>query len=143
MIAGKDLDPCPLHAAGTVINVHDNDKATCLGWTIGDETIIAGFDSGLLVKYDAQTGKEVARSKTHSDRVNRLQFNKDKTMLITASRDCNSKLVDPHTLEVVKTYKTDRPVNGASIAPCHPHILLGGGQDGEKTRQTPLIICVI
>lgn len=33
------------------------DKATCLGWTIGDEFIIAGFDSGNIVKYDAATGK--------------------------------------------------------------------------------------
>jgi hypothetical protein len=39
-----------------IIEVDDNDKATCLGWTIGDEFIIAGFDSGNIVKYDAATG---------------------------------------------------------------------------------------
>ena len=107
------------------------DKATCLGWTIADQYIIAGFDSGNVVKFDVSTGKEVQRIKCHSDRVNRVNFNREKSMLITASRDCSSKLIDPLTLEVVKSYKTERPVNGAAISPIHPHILLGGGQDGN------------
>ncbi len=114
----------------------DNDKATCLGWTIADQHIIAGFDSGLIVKYDAATGSEVLRKKVHTDRVNRLNFNRDKSMIITASKDCYSRLLDPNTLEVVKTFRTDRPVNGAVISPTHPHILLGGGQDAQNVTTT-------
>ena len=40
----------------TEIQVDEGDKATCLGWTYGNEYLIAGFDSGLLIKYDASTG---------------------------------------------------------------------------------------
>ena len=54
-LSNKD-DPAGLLTANLIIEVDDNDKATCLGWTIGDEFIIAGFDSGNIVKYDAATG---------------------------------------------------------------------------------------
>jgi len=129
-------DPGLLHSPLLKIPVDDNNKATCLGWTIGDEYIIAGFDSGLVVKYDVNTGQEVLRRAIHTERVNRLNFNREKSMIITASKDCNAKLLDPVTLEVVKTYKTDRPVNGAVISPTHPHILLGGGQDAQNVTTT-------
>ena len=134
---GQDeKDPAPLHMAKTQINVDDNDKATCLGWTIANKYIIAGFDSGTFVKYDATTGKEVQRCKPHDDRINRISFNRDKSLMITASKDCTSHLMDPNSFEIIKTYKTDRPVNGAVISPTHPHILLGGGQDAQTVTTT-------
>lgn len=129
-------DPAPLHQALTKIEVDDNDKGTCLGWTIADQYIIAGFDSGYIVKYDVEMGKEIARIKAHTERVNRLNFNRDKSMFITASKDCSSNLIDPHNLTIVKTYKTERPVNGAVISPTHPHVLLGGGQDAQSVTTT-------
>lgn len=132
----KKDDPAPLHTPNEVISVDDNDKATCIGWTIADQHIMAGFDSGLIVKYDAETGKEVQRKKLHTDRVNRLNFNRDKSMMITASKDCSALLIDPANLEVVRLYRTERPVNGAVISPTHPHILLGGGQDAQTVTTT-------
>ena len=134
--ASKDKDPAPLHLPMFVIDVDDNDKCTCLGWTVGDTEIIAGFDSGNVVKYDAQTGKEIMRRKVHTERIHRLNFNRDKTMFITASKDCNAKVLDPETLEDVRVYKTDRPVNGAVFSPTHPHVLIGGGQDAQSVTVT-------
>jgi translation initiation factor 3 subunit I len=129
-------DPAPLHLPKFVIDVDDNDKATCLGWTMADQYIVAGFDSGHIIKYDANTGKELIRRKVHTDRVNRLNFNRDKSMIITASRDCNAKMLDPETLDEVRVYRTDRPVNGAVFSPTHPHILIGGGQDAQSVTVT-------
>lgn len=125
-----------MHSPLLEISVPDLDKATCLGWTLLNEHIIAGFDSGLIIKYDARTGEEVLRSSVHSDRVNRINFSKDKSFFITASKDTTAKLVDPDTLEVLKVYKTDRPVNGAVISPIHYHVLLGGGQDAMSVTVT-------
>lgn len=132
----KEKDPAPLHLPRLEIEVDDNDKATCLAWTVADEFILAGFDSGHVIKYDAQTGKEILRRRVHTDRVNRLNFNRDKTILITASRDCYAKMLDPVTLEEIKVYRTDRPVNGACLSPTHPHVLLGGGQDAQSVTVT-------
>lgn len=140
LVAGKSIskreDPAPLQAPTRVIYVDDNDKATSLAWTIGDREIIAGFDSGNIVKYDVETGKEICRNKIHTDRVNRVNFNRDKSMLISASKDCNACLIDPNTLDVIRTFKTDRPVNGAVISSTHPHVLLGGGQDAQSVTTT-------
>lgn len=76
------------------------------------------------------------KKKLHAERVNRLSFSRDKAMFITASKDCSSKLLDPNNLEVIKTYQTDRPVNGVCISPTHPHVLLGGGQDAQQVTTT-------
>lgn len=129
-------DPAPQHQRMFGIQVADNDKAVCLGWTIADQHILAGFDSGYVVKYDVETGKEIMKKKLHAERVNRLSFSRDKAMFITASKDCSSKLLDPNNLEVIKTYQTDRPVNGVCISPTHPHVLLGGGQDAQQVTTT-------
>jgi translation initiation factor 3 subunit I len=132
-------DPAPLHVPrpNSEIFVDDNDKAVCIGWTLSDTHIIAGMDSGTIVKYDVETSQEVARNtKAHTDRVNRLTFNRDKTLFVTASKDCYAKLIDPNNLEVIKEYKTDRPVNGACISPTHPHVLVGGGQDAHSVTTT-------
>lgn len=133
---GRSDDAAPFHRRHLGIPVADNDKAICLGWTIADQHILAGFDSGHVVKYDVETGKEVLKRKIHTDRVNRLNFSRDKAMFITASKDCSAKLLDPNNLEVVKVYQTDRPVNGVAISPTHPHVLLGGGQDAQQVTTT-------
>lgn len=133
----NSIDSFPLHAPLLEILVDDNNKATCLGFTIANQHLIAGFDTGLIVKYDVETGKEVARTKDiHSSRVNRLNFNRDKTLFVTASKDCTAKLVDPNNLEVVKVFKSTVPVNGAVISPSHPHVLIGGGQDAQTVTTT-------
>ena len=78
--------------------------------------------SGLIIKYDGATGKEIARKREHKNRINRITFNADKTLFITACKDCDAKLFDPYTLDVIKVFRTDRPVNGAVISPTHPHV---------------------
>jgi translation initiation factor 3 subunit I len=126
-----------LHIPSREIFVDDLNKVSCLGWTIANQQIIAGFNSGMIVKYDVETGKEIMRkANMHHERINRINFNKDKTLFITASSDTEAKLVDPVTLEVLKTYKTPAPVNGAVISPTNPHVLIGGGQEAMKVTVT-------
>ena len=43
-------------------------------------------------------------------------------MFITASKDNFAKLFDVESLQVLKTYKTDRPVNSASISPIRDQV---------------------
>ena len=127
----------PAHTPKLEINVDDMDKATFLTYTSGNEYLIAGFDSGMLVKYDPETGREVQRVPGfHGSRINRIRFNKDKTLFVTSSKDMTAKLVDPDTFEVIKIFKATHPINDACISPLHPHILLGGGQDAMSVTVT-------
>ena len=57
-------------------------------------------------------------------------------MFISASKDNCAKLYDAETLENLKTYKTDRPVNSASISPKFDHVVLGGGQEAMDVTTT-------
>ena len=68
--------------------------------------------------------------------INRLNFNKDKTLFITGSKDTRAHLIDATSLSILKTYRTENPVNGAVISPLHPHVLIGGGQDAMKVTVT-------
>lgn len=45
-------------------------------------------------------------------------------------------MFDLKSLEVKKTYKTDRPVNSAAISPIKPHVVLGGGQEAMDVTTT-------
>ena len=57
-------------------------------------------------------------------------------MCITSSKDNTAKLLDVKTLNVLKTYETDRPVNSASISPLKDHVVLGGGQEAMSVTTT-------
>lgn len=128
--------PNKLHVPSLEIKVDDNDRCTCLAWTLENKCIIAGFDSGHIIKYDTATGRELQRLRVHNDRINRLSFTADKGFFVTASKDTTAKLIDEENFEVMKTYKTDRPVNGVAISPIHHHVLLGGGQDAMSVTVT-------
>ena len=133
---GSKVDDAPQHTPILDIPVDDLNKAICVGWTIANQHIVAGFDNGLVVKYDSETGKEIQRQKLHDARINRLTFSRDKTMFITASVDTTAKMIDPENFEVLQTFKTSAPVNGAVISPIMPHVLIGGGQDAMNVTTT-------
>ena len=46
------------------------------------------------------------------------------------------QLYDVDTLEVVKTFQTERPVNSAAISPIKDHVVLGGGQEAMDVTTT-------
>ena len=45
-------------------------------------------------------------------------------------------LWDTETLELLKTYKTERPVNSAAVSPLYDHVVLGGGQEAMDVTTT-------
>ena len=65
-----------------------------------------------------------------------MQFSKDKTHFITSSKDHSALIMDADSLEVIKKFQTERPVNSASLSPLRPHIMLGGGQDAMAVTTT-------
>lgn len=45
-------------------------------------------------------------------------------MFVTASKDNTAKLFDSESLMLLKTYKTERPVNSATISPIFDHVCI-------------------
>lgn len=73
--------------------------------------------------------------KMHSDKINRLRNSFCQSFFATASTDYQSKIVD-YNLEVVKTFVTENPVNGASIFRSNDKIICGGGLTARDVTTT-------
>lgn len=101
-----------------------------------NQALFVTFDNGSIRLYDPITGDELEEIFPHEKKINRVSFNLDRTLFITASADFTAKLYDVVQLEHLKTYKTDRPVNDAVISETKDHILLGGGQEAMSVTTT-------
>lgn len=110
--------------------------ATHVHWTFLNEDVLVAFDNGMIRLYDPENGDIREEIQAHDKKINRLRFNRKKTLFITSSADFTSKLYDAVDLKHLKTYKTDRPVNDAVISETKDHILLGGGQEAMSVTTT-------
>ena len=105
-------------------------------WLNVNEALFVTFDNGSIRLYDPVTGEELEEFFAHEKKINRVSFNKEKTLFITSSADFTARLFDVVDLKHIKTYKTDRPVNDAVISETKDHILLGGGQEAMSVTTT-------
>lgn len=65
-----------------------------------------------------------------------MQMSPDKTYFITSSKDKVAKILDVQTLQVLKTFPTDTPLNSASLTPKKDFVILGGGQEARDVTTT-------
>ena len=105
-------------------------------WGPLNKTIITAGEDGTLRQFDAQTGEMLQCVEAHAKQVSDLQFSKDSTHFVTASVDKVAKLWDTETLQHLKTYLSDRPINAAAVSPLYDHVILGGGQDASQVTTT-------
>ncbi|CAF0822863.1 unnamed protein product [Rotaria sp. Silwood1] len=133
-----DIRMRPSEGPSVRINVSQlgHRKVTSALWGTLDQFIITGHDNGELVQWDIKMQEDVRKEKPHQGQIMDLQTNRDLTFLISSSKDYTAKLFDVETLEHLKTYTTDRPVNSAAISPIKDHVVLGGGQEAIEVTQT-------
>ncbi|GAV07053.1 hypothetical protein RvY_16941 [Ramazzottius varieornatus] len=114
-------------------------KVSSAVWGPFDESIICGHNNGGLSLIELrQNDFTITNENAHSATIMDIQKSKDDIMFVTASKDTKAKLFDSTTLEELKTYKADRPVNSAAISPIKQHILLGGGQEAMQVTTTDI-----
>jgi len=111
-------------------------RITRLHWTDVNSTLICASEDGYVRRYDVETGKPLAEEKLHEGTIQDLQMAADGSHFITASVDRTAKLVDTKTLEVLKVYKSEVPINSAAISPIFNHVLIGGGQEAARVTTT-------
>lgn len=98
--------------------------------------VIAAGEDGRIRKWNVETGQVENEVQAHMKAIKDISYSKDKSMFITASSDKTAKLYDSKTLECLKTYRSDRPLNSASISSAMNHVIVGGGQDAMNVTQT-------
>jgi len=111
-------------------------KVTSMLWGGLDDLLLTGHDNGDLVQWDVKTQKKLQLKSDHMKTIMDMQPSKDGSMFVTASKDHTSMLFDSDTMERMKTYTTERPVNSASLSPLYDHVVLGGGQDAMDVTTT-------
>lgn len=111
-------------------------KMTCALWINLNKSIMSCHADGTLREWDTETGAETRRIEAHTANINDMQLSHDGIFLITSSSDNSAKLWDLKTMNHIKTYQTERPVNSAAISPIMEHIMLGGGQEASQVTTT-------
>lgn len=115
----------------------DDSKATVAGWSYLAEYIIACHEDGSISQWDGSTGEFLHREEgVHAGPITDMQWSPDRTYFVTASKDKTAKLIDTRSLEVMKTYVADTPLNSAAITPVKPYIIVGGGQAAMDVTTT-------
>nr|XP_015203936.1 PREDICTED: eukaryotic translation initiation factor 3 subunit I [Lepisosteus oculatus] len=97
-------------------------KVTSAVWGPLGEFVIAGHENGEINQFSAKSGEVLKNVKEHTKQINDIQTSMDLTMVITASKDNSAKLFDSTSLDHIKTFKTERPVNSAAISPIMDHV---------------------
>lgn len=118
--------------------VVDESKATVAGFSYQSEYIISGHEDGTVSQWDAKTGELIDSTQAHEPdmMVTDLQWAPDRSYFITASKDKSAKLITAKTLEVLKSYTADTPLNSAAITPIKDYVILGGGQAAMDVTTT-------
>ncbi|KAI5285348.1 translation initiation factor eIF3 subunit, partial [Ascosphaera acerosa] len=109
----------------------EESKATVAGWSPYGRHIVAGHENG-------SSGDQLRNVQIHEfdNTITDMQFAKDRTYFITASKDKTAKIVSTRDLEILKTYVADTPLNSAAITPRKEFVILGGGQAAMDVTTT-------
>lgn len=64
-----------------------------------------------------KSGKQTNMIKEHSKAIMNISWEQNRFYFLTASRDGYAKLFDGKTMELLKKYNNQRPLNACSISP--------------------------
>lgn len=137
-IYNLNADQSGLESKVPVRAMHRSDRVKINGalWGALNQTIIAAYDDGSIALWDVEKGVETVRVHEHKKGINDLQYNKDRTMIITASSDQTCHVYDATTLKLLKSFRSDRPLNAAAFSPLFNQIILGGGQEAMNVTNS-------
>ncbi|KAJ1492826.1 quinon protein alcohol dehydrogenase-like superfamily [Baffinella frigidus] len=111
-------------------------KATRAMFGPSNERLIVSTEGGALLSYDVASGECIDERCDVEMEIPDITFSTDQMLFIAACKDNTATLYDTTTLEPLKTYKSDRPINSAAISPLMDHVVLGGGQSAADVTTT-------
>jgi len=111
---------------------------------IMDEHIHTADEKGLLKKWDwrnirldeKECGIPVDTTKVHNQKITDMKFNKDRTFILTTSKDKTAKVTDAFNYDALNTFNHPSHVNTADFSPVKPHICVAGGMDASLAARS-------
>ena len=111
-------------------------------WYVDNQSFFVATTDGSVIHYDMK-GKIIIKAPIHEGvKINSIAFSKNFSVLATAA-DNGSKILDPETLEILRYFKQELPMNAVSISPlfCDSakpkfHTVMGGGVSAIMAAMT-------
>lgn len=103
-------------------------------WTPDGRGLYMGSDDGVLRRWDVATGTIVqevaglAAKDPEKNGVQDMELSRDSNTMILAVGE-HVTFVDPHRLEITKSFHMDRDIETASLHPVHQKTFLAGGSN--------------
>jgi translation initiation factor 3 subunit I len=128
-------------------DTRDKDKKkkllTKASWYINNTLIFASTYDGCLLKYDKK-GELVGMVQAHEPNVEIKSFSFSRDFSIVATAAVNGcRVYDPETLQLLKVFKQELPMNSVSISPLfcsetNPkyHLIIAGGIPARESAMT-------
>jgi translation initiation factor 3 subunit I len=101
-------------------------KITVLKW-LNETQFIIGCDNGNIIIRDYLDDNFNKKYEIHTDAVKSIVYNNTKTIILTSSLDTTAKEINLETMEVIRSYQSNNPVNYAIYSYNEKKIILGGG----------------
>ncbi|KAK4537191.1 hypothetical protein CDCA_CDCA11G3216 [Cyanidium caldarium] len=109
---------------------------TAVQWYNTAEFIVSASEDGTVRKWNVETGQEMECVKRHRKPAMDLKFSKDCQLFMTGASDSTAVLWDTHSMQTVRTFALDRPLNAVDLSPLLPHAVVGGGQEASEVTTT-------
>ena len=112
------------------------------------KNIVFTSEEGYIGLIDVSTGKIIKTNKIHSKEIMDMDISNKEEIIMTASKDGKSHIIDPETLDIIQTIFPEDPVrnlNACKISPLFDisdeneakfHGIVGGGQDARDVTNT-------
>lgn len=141
--AKKGINADPIKS----ILIPEKDKITKTRWCDLGKSIIASSETGLLYKYNID-GELLLKKKIHEKIILDLDISKNEELILTASKDGKSKVLDPDTFDVISELFPQSPVRNINACRFSPliseedekkvkyHAFIAGGQESRDVTTT-------
>lgn len=107
-------------------------------WGPTNRHLLTCHENGLINVWDIETKTIIAKNHDHSASVKQLSFDAEYFTCLSASSDTTAKLFDLKSMQCMKTYKTNRPINASTLSPIVDHVIVGGGQEAKDVTTTSM-----
>ena len=141
----KVIKECPTEK---LFKTENNEKISKTRWFNLNKNIIATTEAGNILNYDYSSGKIVLKKKIHDGEIMDLDISKKEEVLLTASKDGKSLVLDPDTFDIIETLHPQNPtrnINSCRISPLMSlddenkvkfHAFIAGGQESREVTTT-------
>ena len=130
------------------LKTENNEKISKTKWLNLNKNILATTESGNIINFDYPTGTITLKKKIHDAEIMDLDISKREEVVLTASKDGKSHVLDPDTFDIIGTLQPQNPtrnINSCRISPLMSiddenkakfHAFIAGGQESREVTTT-------